>query len=121
MGMFFYAPNETIAKSNYDRLISIAVSDAPPSRAKVHHAKYDDNSFVTALIFPAEFNDEFSKWLLDAGYKTTGEVAGGISAVNDYYRQAPEILERHQLFDNSKIISRTGDELLASVKLAVQR
>lgn len=121
MGMFFYAPDQTTAKANYDRLISIAVSDAPPSRAKVHHAKYSDGSFVTALIYPAEYNDEFSKWLLDADYKTTGQVIGGISAVNEYYRQTPEVIERHQLLDNSKIISKTGEQLLTSLKLAVQR
>ena len=121
MGMFFYSANEDEAKKNYDRLISIAVTDAPPSRAKVHLSKYDDNSFVTALIFPAEFNDEFSRWLIDADYKTNGEVIGGISAVSDYYARNPEVLQRHQLLDNSKWQSRTGDQLLVSTKIAVQR
>ena len=120
-GMFFYAAEEATAEKDYKRLIDIAVSVAPPSRAKVHLAKYDEHSFVTAIIFPAEYNDEFSAWLTDAEYKTRGEASGGTDAVKTYYEQAPEILERHQLLGQSQWHSRTGDELLLSTKIAVQR
>lgn len=120
-GMFFYAADQLAAKINFDRLVRIAVTDAPPSRAKVHLSKYDDDCFVTALIFPAEYNDEFSRWLLDANFRTTGEVIGGIAAVNEYYSVAPRIVERHQLLGDSYWNSKTGDELLVSAKIAVQR
>lgn len=121
MGMFFYSAEKATAEGDYKRLIDIAVSTAPPSRAKVHLAKYDEHSFVTAIIFPAEYNDEFSSWLLDADYKTGGEAAGGIDAVTGYYDQSPEILQRHQLLGQSQWHSKTGDELLLSTKIAVQR
>ena len=121
MGMFFYAADQATAENDYKRLIDIAVSTAPPSRAKVHLAKYDGHSFVTAIIFPAEYNDEFSSWLSDAGYKTRGEATGGTDAVKTYYDQAPEILQRHQLLGQSQWHSKTGDELLLSTKIAVQR
>lgn len=121
IGMFFYAPDQLSAQTDYNRLITIAVTNAPPSRAKVHLSKYDDDSYVTALIFPAEYNDEFSRWLLDNDYKTAGEVIGGLSAVNDYYSQAPRILKRHQLIGQSQWNSRTGDQLLVSTRIAVQR
>jgi hypothetical protein len=97
------------------------VKVAPPCRAKVHLAKYSDEKFVVALIYPAEFDDVVSSWLLDGDYRTSGAAQGGTGAVQRYYDDKPEILDRHQLFGKSEIISRTGEELLASLKLAVQR
>ena len=101
------------------------VSGRPASwqgaRAKVHLARYGDDKFVTAVIYPAEYNDEFSSWFLEGGYKTSGPAEGGIEAVQRYYDQQPEILERHQLFGQSENISRSGQELLVNLKIAVQR
>jgi hypothetical protein len=120
-GMFFYEDNQLTAKKDFKNLVSIAVQSAPPCRAKVHLAKYNDEKFVTAIIYPAEFDDEVSRWLLDNNYKTAGAAEGGIGAVERYYEDNPEILERHQLFGESAIESRTGAELLANLKIAVQR
>jgi hypothetical protein len=120
-GMFFYASDLKTAKRDFKGLVNLAVRTAPPCRAKVHLAEYSDNKFVTAIIYPAEYDDEISTWLLDADYKTNGDAEGGIEAVQRYYNYKPKILERHQLFGKSEYQSRTGQELLASVKLAVQR
>ena len=87
----------------------------------MHLAKSGDESFVVALIYPAEYDGEFSSWLLDGEYRTGGAAEGGVGAVQRYYDQKPEILDRHQLFGKSETISRTGQELYASLKLAVQR
>ncbi|MBN1795314.1 MAG: hypothetical protein JW804_01445 [Sedimentisphaerales bacterium] len=120
-GMFFYSADEETAKDDFKRLSAIAVSSAPPCRAKVHLAKYSDDKFVTAIVYPAEFDEEISDWLLANDYKTPGLAEGGISATQQYYQSAPEVLERHQLFGKDENNSRTGDELLAKVRLAVQR
>jgi hypothetical protein len=120
-GMFFYSTESETARRDFKELVNMAVKTAPPSRAKVHLAQYDDDNFVTAIIYPAEYDDEFSLWLLEGGYKTSGPAEGGIEAVQKYYDQKPKNLERHQLFGESETISRTGEELLASVKMAVQR
>ena len=120
-GMFFYESDETIARGDYKKLISSAVETAPPAKAKIHLAKYSDDKFVTALIFPAEYNDQFSKWLLDIGYKTVGPAEGGIEAVKRYYTDEPEILERYQLFSQEQIESLTGAQLLAATKTALVR
>jgi hypothetical protein len=58
---------------------------------------------------------------LDGEYKTSGAAEGGVGAVQRYYDCRPEILDRHQLFGESEFESRTGQELLAHIKLAVQR
>jgi len=128
-GMFFYSNGLETTGRDFNELINLAVSSAPPCRAKVHLArltsgglaKYSNDKFAVALIYPAEYDDEVSAWLLDGEYKTTGAAEGGIEAVQRYYDLGPEILERHQLFAQSGPISRTGEELLANIKLAVQR
>lgn len=120
-GMFFYQFDQTAAESDFKKLISSAIIAAPPARAKVHLVKYSDGKFVTALIFPAEYNDEISRWLLDIDYKTAGSAEGGIEAVKRYYADEPEILQRHQLFGQQKFESLTGAELLAATKIAVVR
>jgi hypothetical protein len=120
-GMFFYESDEASARNDYKKLVSTAISNTPPTKAKVHLAKYSDDKFVTALIFPAEQNDEISRWLLDVDYKTQGLAEGGIDAVKQYYNAAPEILERHQLFNQTQIDVLTGERLLAATKKALVR
>jgi hypothetical protein len=120
-GMLFYEFDEAIAKNDYKTLIKLAVSAAPPARAKVHLAEYNSGKFVTALIYPAEYGDLFGRWLLDIGYKTAGPAEGGIEVVKRYYADTPQILQRHQLFGQQKFESKTGEELLAMTKMAVVR
>ncbi len=120
-GMFFYSSALETARGDFKKLVSLAVGTMPPCRAKVHLAKYSNDKFMVALIYPAEYDDEVSLWLLDGQYKTSGAAEGGIEAAQRYYDYKPEILDRHQLFGKSKSISRTGQELLAGLKLAVQR
>jgi hypothetical protein len=119
--MFFYSSELQSARRDFKELVNLAVKSTPPCRAKVHLAKYEDDKLAVALIYPAEYDGEFSSWLLEGQYKTGGAAEGGIGAVQKYYDQQPEILERHQLFGQSEAISRTGSELLSSLKLAVQR
>ena len=120
-GMFFYEFDQTAAGGDYKKLIDAAVKTAPPAKAKIHLVKYSDEKFAVAIIFPAEYNDQFSRWLLDIDYKTKGAAEGGIEAVKRYYADKPEILERHQLFNQQQIESLTGAELLAATKTALVR
>jgi len=120
-GMFFYETDPGTARRDYENFIKIAVDSAPPCRAKLHLAKYSEDKFASALIYPAEYDDEISRWLLDNNYRTAGSVEAGIGAVQRYYDRKPEVLERHQLFARQSFQSRTGRELLASLKVAVQR
>jgi hypothetical protein len=120
-GMFFYSVDPETARRDFKELVNLAVRTAPPCRAKVHLAKCSDERYVVALIYPAEYDGQVSAWLLDGAYKTNGAAEGGVGAVQRYYDQKAEILDRHQLFGKSDLISRTGQELLASLKRAVQR
>lgn len=120
-GMFFYETDETTARDDYKKLVNSAVKQAPPTKAKVHLAKYSDEKYVTALIYPAEQNDEISRWLLDIDYKTAGTAEGGIEAAKRYYTDKPEILERHQLFSEQQFENLMGERLLAATKLSYVR
>jgi hypothetical protein len=120
-GMFFFSADSETARDDYKRLVKLGIETNLPCKAIVHLARYSDDKFAVSLIYPAEYDDEISGWLLEHGYKTSGTVEGGISAVTRYYGAKPEILERHQLWGQSSVESRTGEELLASTKIAVQR
>ena len=120
-GMFFYSQSLASSEKNFKELTNLAIKCMSPSRAKVHLAKYDKDKFVVALIYPAEFDDEFSRWLLDNNFKTEGQAAGGVGAVQQYYDSKYEVLQTQQLFGAEAIQSRTGVQLLANLKQAVQR
>ena len=120
-GMLFHSTVAEQAQGDFKRLVAAAVTAEPPGRAKVQLARYADDRFAVALIYPAEYEEEVSAWLLACEYRTAGAAEGGVGVIERYYRDAPEIVERHQLFGVSEGISRTGDELLTSLKRAVQR
>ena len=120
-GMFFFSANIDTARNDYKRLVKLGVENNVPCKAMVHLARYSDDKFAVALIYPAEYDDEISGWLVENNYKSAGVAEGGVSAVMRYYDAKPEILEKHQLWGRSSVESRTGEELLASTKIAVQR
>lgn len=120
-GMFFYSADSDTARDDYKRLVKLGIKTNVPCKAKIHLAKYSPDRFAVAFIYLAEYDEEISAWLLEHAYKTTGTVEGGTGAVTRYYEEKPEILERHQLWGQSSVESRTGEELLAATKTAVQR
>ena len=120
-GMFFYSTDSNNARDDYKRLVKIGIEKDVPCRAKIQLARFNDDKFATALIYPAEYDDEMSAWLLENKYKTVGEMQGGIEAASGYYSAKPMILAKHQLWPSTAIESRTGEELLASTKVAIQR
>jgi hypothetical protein len=120
-GMFFYAQDEATARRDFKQLVNLAIRSTPPCRAKVELAKYTEDKFAVALVYPAERDEEVSAWLLEGDYRTAGPAEGGSGAVERYYRDRPQILETQPLFGTSETVSRTGQELLESIALAVQR
>ncbi len=120
-GMIFHSGDEATARGDFDRLVGLGVTAAPPCRAKVQLARYSDDKFAVAFIYPAEYDDQISGWLLDGNYTTAGVAEGGVGVVQQYYDRQPEILDRHQLFASSDRESRTGEQLLESVKRVIQR
>lgn len=119
-GMFFYAADEATGRDDYTRLLAWADRQLPPSRCKVHLSKTDEG-IVMALIYPAEFDEEFSRWLLDGQYRTAGAVQGGTNAVELYYAHEPEVLERRQLWPREAMENLQGEALFEAAKRAIVR
>ena len=120
-GMFFHARDEQAAQADFDRLSALAETTLPPARTKVHLAADDNGGFVTALIYPAEYDDAFSRWLLDGRYRTEGAVEAGTNAVQRYYDAAWRILDKRQLWGQKSIESLQGQALHDAARKAVVR
>lgn len=120
-GMFFYAADEKTARGDFKRLTDIAVVSAAPARAKAAVAKLSDKEYVTSLIYPAEYDDEFSRWLLDNNYRTSGAVQGGAGYVEMYSNAQKEVLDNQQLWAADSFDELTSVELVAATKRKMVR
>ena len=119
-GMFFHAADPDTAQADYDRLLAWADEQLPPSRCNVQLVQTDD-SFVTAMIYPAEFDDAFSRWLLDGQYRTAGTVEGGIGCVQSYYDSNRSVLDRKQLWPAESTEALVGPALLEATHNSLVR
>jgi hypothetical protein len=124
-GMFFNRAESGAARSDFEELQRLAGRNPPPCRAYVQlvdrGAGGETSRFVTALIYPAEYEDEVSRWLLEAGYAGGDTVEGGSSHVSNYQADSKTILERVQLWSQDAIPSRSRDEVYRDVRRALQR
>lgn len=122
-GMFFYRGNEEAARADFDALRELAEAVVPPCRAKLQLSRLEGDPpvWIVALLYPAEYSDEISRWLLDADYAGGDHVEGGVSMVTRYQEARRTMLESHQLWGNEDGISRGADEVLSSTRRAIQR
>jgi hypothetical protein len=119
-GMFFYAGDEQAARDDFDKLVLWAAKELPPARCKVHLTCWND-TFVTAMIYPAEYEDAFSSWLIEGEYRTAGLVQAGPDAVRQYYQHKGEVLEQSQFWPQQSLTQLRGSELMDAAKRAVVR
>lgn len=124
-GMFFARRDLDEARGDFTALRAAGDDGQAPCRAFVHltdrGADTPAGRYVTAMIYPAEHEDEVARWLLDLGYAGGDTAEGGPSHVTNYYEEAPTILDRAQLWSRSAIPSRSSEDVLSSVRRAVQR
>lgn len=124
-GLFFNRNELVDARADYHELADLAARGGLPCRAFLHLADRGPREgvprYAAALIYPAEYDDEIAAWLLTEGFEGGDWVEGGVSAVTDYYGHQHTILERTQLWSRSAIPSRSREDLIASIRTAVQR
>jgi hypothetical protein len=124
-GMFFNRADLDAARADFAELQRLAETRGTPCRAFAHLADRGVAAgrarYATALIYPAEYEDEMARWLLDAHYQGGDTVEGGISHVTNYQAESKTILQRQQLWSRPAIPSRSSEEVLRSVRTAVQR
>ncbi len=124
-GMFFFRQDPDLAADDYDRLLAATEEIPAPCRARLWLVDRGDNAAEThrhlvSLVYPAEFDSEIAGWLLAVDYEGGDVVEGGISHVHQHLNEAHEVLRRTQLFAGGRP-ARSAEEILASVRVAVQR
>ncbi len=125
-GLLFWRSELQPAQGDFDALISAAEhAAAPPARAKLQLLEQPTadplHRFVTALIYPAEYEDDMAEWLTRLDYPGGDTVEGGPSHVSNLYAQGGRMLVQHQLWSAAAIPSRSAQEVLATVRRPVQR
>lgn len=124
-GLFFNRDDLEAAQADFAELKRLGDARGAPCRAFLHladrGAQVERARYVTALIYPAEYEDEMGGWLRAAKYGGGDLAEGGTSHVSNYYAEAKTILEREQLWSQPAIPSRDADAVLSSVRRAVQR
>jgi hypothetical protein len=124
-GLFFNRADLDAARADFAELVRLGQAQGAPCRAFVQladrGAQQGAARYVTALIYPAEYEDEMAHWLDAAGYCGGDLAEGGSSHVSNYQAAEKTILQRHQLWSQPAIQSRSADQVLGSVRRAVQR
>ena len=124
-GMLFGRSGLESARADFETLRDLGAQRGAPCRAFIHLADRgevpDVARYVTALIYPAEYEDEIARWLLDANYAGGDLAEGGPSHVSNYYADQSTILQRAQLWSQPAIPSRSPEEVFQTVRRAVQR
>lgn len=119
-GMFFHCRDEMSGQQEYQQLLQWSQEEPPPCRAKLQLAKEADGMLL-ALIYPAEYEQEVSRWLAASGFQGSGPVDAGVSQVSRYYQRNLAMVQREQLWPVESLRSRSIEELKACVGMELQR
>jgi hypothetical protein len=122
-GFFFYRRDPAAARDDFEALKRLAEQTLPPCRCKAHLSRIEGAQMpdVVALIYPAEYCDEMSRWLKTIGYEGGDLVEGGPSQVSGYYASSVRRFDQVQLWGALDRTSRSADEVLATTHKVVQR
>jgi hypothetical protein len=124
-GTLFNRDDRDVAEADFDELVRLADARAVPCRAFVQLAERGPQAgvarYVTALVYPAEYEDEMAHWLDEVRFGGGDLAEAGPSHVSNYCATEKTILQRQQLWSQPAITSRSPDEVLATVRQAVQR
>ncbi len=124
-GTFFNRDDRATAEADFEHLRALGQEGSLPCRAVLHLADRGELEgvyrYVTALIYPAEYDEDVARWLIDRQYAGGDLAEGGISHVSNYYAQEKTVLAQEQLWSQSAQPSRMPDEIFATVREAVQR
>ncbi len=132
-GMFFYRTDLPAARQDFEELEQLASQVSPPCRMKLQLASLESRegdladkspvtseTYMTVIIYPAEYSHEVGQWLTDADYRGGDYAEGGSSLVSNYYGMGATILEKRQLWP-AKSVSRPAEEVLSTTHLTIQR
>ena len=111
------------ARKDFDDLRALAESHPLPCRARLlwgglgYKPRF---TWVAALLFPAEYEDELSAWLLERDFQGGESVDAGISHATTVLANL-QVRGRAQLTHQVAVESRARDEVLRAVGETIQR
>ncbi|MBN2583682.1 MAG: hypothetical protein JXL80_11505 [Planctomycetes bacterium] len=111
------------ARKDFDDLTALAESDPLPCKARLLYGQLGYQPqfpWVAALLYPAEYEDELSAWLLKHDVQAGETVDAGISHATVVAANL-QVRDRAQLACRAWRESRDRDEVFRSVGRAVQR
>lgn len=121
----FWRDDASAARDDFERLAALAAAEPPPCRAALYLAEYPRHAahgrYLTIVILPAEFDDDFARWLSDRQYDGGDLVEGGVSHVTNFQDQQRTILDRRQFVGAATILPRAREEVYAAVRRVAQR
>jgi hypothetical protein len=111
------------ARADFDSLRQLAETDPLPCKARLLFGKLSYGPqfpYVAAIIYPAEYEDELSQWLLRHDVQAGETVDHGISHAQNIQANL-QVRDHAQLPAQAWRQSRSRDELLRAVGDGVQR
>jgi hypothetical protein len=120
--LFFLQDCEPSARDDFDTLRDLADGHFPcHARLELAEIPGREYPFLTVLIYPAEYTDDVSRFLLSASYEGGQTVELGTSHLAAFRQASPRIIDRVTITPAPADIPRPLDELLASRHYATQR
>lgn len=111
------------ARQDFDSLKALAENDPLPCKARLLFGKLSYGPqfpYVAAIIYPAEYEDELSQWLLKHDVRAGETVDHGISHAQNIQANL-QVRDHTQLPAADWLQSRSRNELLRAVGDGIQR
>ncbi len=120
--MVFWFDTLASAGQAFEQLRQSADQITPPCRSKVQLSTCTGPPLrhCIAVIYPAEFEEEMGRWMLDIDFQAGFAVEAGPSVVSRYY-DISQVRDSFQLWGTADQTSRSKQQVLETVHLAVQR
>ncbi len=121
-GLFFYSRDMETARREFDEIRRLADGNLP-CRAQLLLGALGKNSrlpFVVGLAYPAEYDEDVSRWMLD-NEVALGVCADGGTGRLETIRRDARIIDSAQIHAVKSRQSRTRQEVFAGVGEAIQR
>jgi len=120
--MVFWFDTLASARQGFEQLRQLAQQITPPCRSKVQLSACTDSlqRYCIAIIYPGEFEEEMGRWMLDIDFQAGSAVEAGPSLVSRYY-DISQVRDSFQLWGTADQTSRSKQQVLENIHLAVQR
>ena len=121
-GLFFYSRDMETAQREYDEIRRLADGKLPCRAQLLLGALPEDSrlGFVVGLAYPAEHDEDVSRWMLD-NEVAAGEYADGGTSRLETIRRDARIIDSTQIQAVKSRQARTRQEVFAGVGEAIQR